>query len=106
MTENLSGFTDEEKAEMRERITRLQADYDASQTELWELQEKVLKLKARSDSLYKNITNSEEDLNTIEGQDTKCRGDHTYVTDVSGRGIGFDTRCKKCGHFKNRYPVY
>lgn len=45
-----------------------------------------------------------ERLHTLDGEERNCT--HRFKSEPSGRGIGFDSVCSKCGWCENFEPMY
>jgi len=62
-----------------------------------------------AEDVHKRLRNRAEALaeyiHKLDGTERDCPG-HEYVAQPSGRGIGYDERCRHCGYFKTLYPVY
>lgn len=69
-----------------------------------EAYENLRKAKERTQSIETAYRSRAEYLNQWEGEESDCA--HTYQSEPSGRGMGFDSVCTKCGHFQNAFPVY
>lgn len=81
----------------RDRQQRIRADVARLKAEL---AERVEALRYVSDKVY----NTRSALHRLDGQEKNCG--HEFTVEPSGRGIGYDTVCKKCGWFENLDPSY
>ena len=102
---NPSGFSDDDKRILKEAAFKMREERISIDREIYEIEQSLREKKLKRAQLAKSVLDFETTLNNVEGMDTSCLGEHFYVIEPSGRGSGFDTRCVKCGHFENLYPV-
>jgi hypothetical protein len=72
-------------------VRRLRADLKAAETEL-----------ARDE---KRLNSFADAVHRAAEVDAPCKG-HKYRAEPSGRGVGFDEVCARCGFIRNPRPMY
>jgi hypothetical protein len=102
--EQLVTAVEEHLAELIERIEKIKLQYDVECRETSYLQLAAAKAKDKRDATWRYLTDMIEYKNKIDGEARNC--DHKIQTEYSGRGLGYDHRCIKCGWFKNAFPEY
>jgi hypothetical protein len=88
----------------RNKVAEVAAQLATARNETMEARSNLKKAEATEEDRYRYWRDMVAALNKWEGEEKNCK--HKLVTDVSGRGIGFDTQCTKCGWFQNPFPVY
>lgn len=91
-------------AELEERIAKIREQYDGECAEYSDLFEKATEAKRKRDATWRYLQDTIEYKNKVDGELRDC--DHDIQTEYSGRGVGFDLKCVKCGWCKNAFPVY
>ena len=94
----------DELTALKERLTAAREERASYARDERRLEDRLAEAKndrRRSDRMVKNL---ELAVHALEGAESGC--DHVFMAEPSGRGIGYDERCRKCGYFKNLYPVF
>jgi hypothetical protein len=91
--------------ELRDRLVRVREAANAQ----WQLVLQKRSETAEFEKVHKRMAGQAEALakyiHELDGQERDCPG-HEFISGPSGRGIGFDSKCRHCGYFQTLYPVY
>jgi len=85
-------------ADLKAQLAELRKERDAKWEEARNADRDYKQLTAKAESLARY-------LHELDGAERDCPG-HDYRSGPSGRGIGFDDKCRHCGHFRTLYPIF
>jgi hypothetical protein len=91
-------------ADLRYQLKQLQEAVRAQDQVVWAKMAELREAKESRGRLGSQAMSLTKYIHELEGIESGC--EHDYLAEPSGRGIGYDERCRRCGYFRTPYPVF